>query len=210
MNEDRTIAWESIVIDFLKDDDDEDEDHDFEDEEDEEEEGYQDSHSALQEMMMRRIKIPVRQLFNTPLGILDINQKLNPYRNYEMWIMHTNFNITKPVVAALNEAYGVEILHVLGRYRCLIGIGRLFNFRDVRINIERLLGVTGQVKPTPEFQAELAKAQEYPYYGVCMLPNGFIETVHSQDMTPELEARLAEFKEAEKLGNVLVVTHENV
>jgi hypothetical protein len=59
--------------------------------------------------------------------------------NFDCWIGHTNFDITKDVVTKLNKAEGVEGLKIFSRYRFFIGVGRMFDFKTVRKDIEKIL-----------------------------------------------------------------------
>lgn len=63
---------------------------------------------------------------------------------FDCWIGHTNFNITTSVKNKLNEVDGIEVLNVTSRYRFFIGIGKMFNFSDVRKNIEKTITSTGE------------------------------------------------------------------
>jgi hypothetical protein len=60
--------------------------------------------------------------------------------NFECWMGHTNFNITEEIKNILNETEGVEILKICSRYRFFVGIGKMFNFSDVRRRIQNNLG----------------------------------------------------------------------
>ena len=59
--------------------------------------------------------------------------------NYECWMGHCNFNITPQIKNSLDDIDGVEILKVCTRYRFFVGIGRMFDFADVRKAIEEKL-----------------------------------------------------------------------
>tara|TARA_B100000902_G_C27270711_1_gene896129 strand:+ start:668 stop:1093 length:426 start_codon:yes stop_codon:yes gene_type:complete len=56
--------------------------------------------------------------------------------NFDCWIGHTNFDITKEIKSILNKTEGVELLKVLSRYRFFVGIGKMFDFKEVRKKIE--------------------------------------------------------------------------
>lgn len=56
--------------------------------------------------------------------------------SYECWIGHTNFDVTKDIKNILDKIEGVEMLRILSRYRFFIGLGKLFEFKQVRKNIE--------------------------------------------------------------------------
>lgn len=59
--------------------------------------------------------------------------------NFDCWVGHTNFDITKETRNILNQTEGVELLKVLSRYRFFIGIGKMFDFKEVRKSIENSL-----------------------------------------------------------------------
>lgn len=59
--------------------------------------------------------------------------------NFECWVGHTNFNITPSIKKKLNDTEGVELIKVMTRYRFLLGIGKGFQFPEVRKNIREIL-----------------------------------------------------------------------
>ncbi len=63
---------------------------------------------------------------------------------FDCWIGHTNFNITTSIKNKLNEVDGIEVLNVVSRYRFFIGIGKMFNFSDVRKDIEKIITSRGE------------------------------------------------------------------
>lgn len=69
----------------------------------------------------------------------DLAQNINLASNFDCWMGHTNFNITHGIREKINKAEGVEILKVVSRYRFFLGIGRMFDFKDVRTNIENII-----------------------------------------------------------------------
>lgn len=56
--------------------------------------------------------------------------------SFDCWMGHTNFDITPSIKNILNKIPGIEILKICSRYRFFVGIGRMFDFKDVRQNIE--------------------------------------------------------------------------
>lgn len=77
---------------------------------------------------------------NTQLPLLPISQQLMDdmamLSNFECWIAHTNFDITRHIKNKLNKIEGVELLKICSRYRFFIGIGKMFDFKQVRKNVE--------------------------------------------------------------------------
>jgi len=59
--------------------------------------------------------------------------------NFDCWIAHTNFDITETIKNAINKVEGVEVLKIHSRYRFFIGVGKMFDFKEVRKEIENRL-----------------------------------------------------------------------
>ena len=59
--------------------------------------------------------------------------------NFDCWIGHTNFDVTPRIKDKLNRIPGVEILKIFSRYRFFVGIGQMFDFQNVRYEIEKEL-----------------------------------------------------------------------
>ena len=80
---------------------------------------------------------------NVILARMGINEKifedLGMITNFDCWVGHTNFDITPKIKKDLDCVKGVEVLKIFSRYRFFIGIGKMFNFKGVRQNIENLL-----------------------------------------------------------------------
>ena len=62
----------------------------------------------------------------------DFSKELLLATNYDCWMGHTNFDITPRIKDELNCIAGVEIMKICTRYSFFIGIGRMFDFSDVR------------------------------------------------------------------------------
>jgi len=63
---------------------------------------------------------------------------------FDCWIGHTNFNITNSIKNKLNEVDGIEVLNIMSRYRFFVGIGKMFNFSEVRKEIESTITSKGE------------------------------------------------------------------
>lgn len=55
---------------------------------------------------------------------------------FDCWIGHTNFDITQQIKNILDTIPGIEFLKIYSRYRFFIGIGKMFDFAEVRKLIE--------------------------------------------------------------------------
>jgi hypothetical protein len=86
------------------------------------EESYEDSEeSNVTEQSMTMLPLSAQMM-----------DELAMLNNFECWMGHTNFNITPRIKETLNIIEGVELLKICSRYRFFIGVGRMFNFKQVR------------------------------------------------------------------------------
>ena len=82
-------------------------------------------------------KIP--KLVSTPMGVFQLYDKMSPIKQYECWMGYTNFDITNQTQSQIEKVEGVELLFVISRYRFFLGVGKMFDFRNVRTDIESIL-----------------------------------------------------------------------
>lgn len=71
----------------------------------------------------------------TPMGAIPLTEQSSPNKVFNLWIAHTNFNITPEVAHVVENTDGVETLDIFSRYRMRIGIGKMFNTKDTMRNI---------------------------------------------------------------------------
>lgn len=120
---------------------DEDEVNILQDDEYDEDEGEELSDIDIQKLMMQAGPMEGRTITATPFGLYDIDDSLHPFRQYQLWMGHTNFSIGEKTAITIEFTPGVEVLAILTRYRFLIGIGKCFKINDVRADInKRLIG----------------------------------------------------------------------
>jgi hypothetical protein len=115
---------QNVVQNMLSIHSEEDEDEDDEDDDSFEEDDKKHSPIAISKLL------PI-----TPQVVEDVAM----LSNFDCWIGHTNFDITPRIKDILNKIRGVEILKVFSRYRFFVGIGQMFDFQDVRYDIEQEL-----------------------------------------------------------------------
>ena len=77
----------------------------------------------------------MQQPFMFPMS-QQLIEDISMLSNFDCWMGHTNFDITHGIQDKLNTIEGIELLKVCSRYRFFIGVGKMFNFSDVRKNIE--------------------------------------------------------------------------
>jgi hypothetical protein len=103
------------------------EDYDQENEEYYEQSNYNDE--QVEDSLI--IPVPITDELSNEIAIMS---------SFDCWIGHTNFDITPSVKKTLDEISGVEILKICSRYRFFIGVGRMFDFKNVREEIEKTIG----------------------------------------------------------------------
>ena len=89
---------------------------------------------GFEKSLLSAMEVP--RLVQTPLGIFHYEDKLRPSEKFDCWIGYTNFDITENVRDIIEFVDGVEALEVMSRYTFFLGVGKMFNFRDVRTEIE--------------------------------------------------------------------------
>lgn len=91
----------------------------------------------IEELMRSQAAEPVPQE-NTLIPVDDkLIENINLVANFDCWMGHTNFDITEDIKKELDNTEGVEVLKICSRYRFFVGIGKMFDFKDVRKIIEQ-------------------------------------------------------------------------
>lgn len=85
-----------------------------------------------EEDYMPMIRVPI-----TP----DLLSSVKLSSSFNCWYLHTSFPIRESTIDQLDNARGIEMVKVVSRYRYLIAIGQAFELKDVRQEIENILGV---------------------------------------------------------------------
>ena len=80
----------------------------------------------------------VEPVSQTPLISIseELASEFTMASSFDCWVGHTNFDITPKVKKILDAVEGVEILKICSRYRFFIGVGKMFNFKNVRKEVE--------------------------------------------------------------------------
>ena len=93
--------------------------------------------AEIEELMRSQAAEPTSQE-NTLIQVDDkLMENINLVANFDCWVGHTNFDITEDIKKELDSTEGVEVLKICSRYRFFVGIGKMFDFKDVRKMIEK-------------------------------------------------------------------------
>ncbi len=93
----------------------------------------------LEEMLSAQLDNPPQE--ETMMLNIDENLagEISLATNFNCWVAHTNFNLTERLKNELDSVEGVELLKIFSRYRFLVGVGKMFDFTEVRREIEKLI-----------------------------------------------------------------------
>ena len=93
--------------------------------------------AEIEELMRAQAAEPTSQE-NTLIQVDEkLMENINLVANFDCWMGHTNFDITEDIKNELDSTEGVEVLKICSRYRFFVGIGKMFDFKDVRKIIEK-------------------------------------------------------------------------
>lgn len=83
-------------------------------------------------------EIKSSKIITTPFMPLtnQVMEDISMLSTFDCWIGHTNFDVTNNIKNILDEIPGIELLKICSRYRFFIGVGKLFDFKNVRKDIE--------------------------------------------------------------------------
>ena len=79
------------------------------------------------------------QVIYTPFGTVPSDSILKPSDRWQCWLGYTNFDLTHKISDRMKVVNGVEALRIMSRYTFCIGVGKLFNFSNVRKEIEDVM-----------------------------------------------------------------------
>lgn len=197
----KVISWEKYEFEFNQPELDEPEGFDNSDEMDD----------------LSDMDIPV--VMNTPFGLFRVDDSMNPFKRFEFRMGHTNFDITPSIMNQIQEVPGVEVLLVSTRYRFIIATGKLFNFGDVRLAIER--EICGKHKShflIDEIENETIKekvntiheeVKSSKYWVIYVFPNGSVEYHKSDENSDDFYQNEILLTHASQVSGGILITSEN-
>lgn len=159
-------------------------------------------------------EITVPMIMQTPFGMVAVDDTMNPYKNYEIRTGDTNFELTQQVCNDIEKTDGVEVFKKLSRYKFLIGIGKLFEFGEVRRDIEKRVCDVSDLEYKlsqiydEDIKTNLQKVMnivEDKKHFIYLFPNGNIEYVEESDT--EFESKLEQLELCSHLSSGLVFTN---
>lgn len=171
------------------------------------------------EMMMPSNMFPGGQqatdLSMTPFGVFRMDDDMHPFKQFKLWMGHTNFNLSKSVVAMIQRVDGVELLRIISRYRFIIGIGRAFDTLEVKRNIEysicditqddTVLDNIKDIDILTKINHMVNFLNKYKKWSMLIFPNGNLE--FTTDLDPKFDKTYKIYDQIKTLTNSIVVKH---
>lgn len=179
--------------------------------EEDEDDTFDDDDSKFHPMM----ELPVKQLAQTPIGLVAIDSSMSPFRHYDFWQMDTTKKITHELAKQIEDTPGCEILKIISPYKAVIAPGKAFKFRDVRTAIEKLIINKKEiVEPTVNEQVNRLrlKLKDYTQWSIYVLPNGGIDYIflnEDKSNQEQFENFSKLHKDAEKISQGILITSED-
>lgn len=171
--------------------------------------------------------INFNKVVGTPYGLLSITDDTLVSSKFEFWIIHTNFDLTPPVVSAIENIPGVETLEVYTRYRARIGFPKsgLFNVQQTKQYIQKLVDELNksslyQIYSRIEKEFGTKKIEEFElvynnklknsdYWSVYICPNGMLDVVMSKDYNEDYTNKISILGNTQTLiGGILINSSE--
>mgnify|MGYP003155460812 CR=1 FL=1 len=157
----------------------------------------------VEEALLFMEKIP--KLITTPMGMYQLHDKMSILNQFDCWMGYTNFDITTAVQSEIEKAEGVELLTIAGRYRFFLGVGKLFEFPQVRQDIEdKLCGARFVIDDDMQETVDTVRdvLSQDKYWAIFVQPTGEILYASTNDEDDEkyFHTLMSYEKQKKKLG----------
>ncbi|MAH50805.1 hypothetical protein CMI37_33615 [Candidatus Pacearchaeota archaeon] len=154
-------------------------------------------------------KIP--SLVTTPMGMYQLHDKMNIMNQFDCWMGYTNFDITESVREVIEKTKGVELLNIMTRYRFFLGVGKLFDFSDVRREIEESLRGDSSLDDDTEETVEMIRdnISVDRYWAIFVCKSGeILYTSTNEDDDEIYEKTLEHYKKRKSKNGGLIYQNE--
>jgi hypothetical protein len=167
------------------------------------------------------------KLLNTPYGIITITDYSLVTKQFDFWILHTNFDISEDVLEMIEMVPGVETLEPQTRYRLRVGFPKspMWESSDIKTNIQNVVSFLD--KETDEsiaFEVYEAFDEEISdkvsdlrtelqsnsrYWMIYLLPNGEMEWTDSNTQDDDFVKAVAAMIRAKDMVGGIIFSHKD-
>lgn len=175
----------------------------------------------------KQFKQPMPML-GTPFGVIVPTEYTFATKQFDFWILHTNFDVTENVIHLIESVPGVETVEPVTRYRLRIGFPRtnFFNITEVKQHITDSLTKNCQIDDVlvdvihglfdnsdvvlVKLNRKIAQLySKYLYWTIYVLPNAKMDYLGS-DLTEEIGKKIEEHKLLVQAAGGIVITHNDL
>ena len=185
----------------------------------EEDTSYEDARDAMDMDMDTLLTNEANStLVQTPIGVFNVSDSMNPFKHYKFWLGHTNFNISPEVIRIIKNIPGVEVLRPISRYRFFIGIGKLFNLSDIQgIITKELIENPIESKIDLINNSEIEDrvislinncSQSYAEWMIYIFPNGEIDYIYKGQ--EDYQAWVEAYKQSFNISGGILIGSDDV
>lgn len=157
-----------------------------------------------------------RRFLTHPAGLIPVMDHHYLANTFNLWVGHTNFDITNTVKTKIELVEGVETLEIYSRYRFRVAFGKCFDAAEVKSKISGVLcdRPSNNLRDTvpEEFRqkvAEIKDSIQNKYWAVLLLPNGQTKVVTSDDNTSDFTNQLDELELLRKASNGVIYSYND-
>ena len=163
------------------------------------------------ELLSQDFFIQPQKILYTPMGPYPEESLMKPSDRWDCWLGYTNFDIVNAVEDQIENIAGVEALRVLGRYTFFMGVGKLFDIKNVRADIEKELCVYTEreilsnenTQATVNLVKDQLKTQKY--WSILVSPEGDVEYIVSDKLDRVyLEGLSGLLERKQNLGGIIL------
>lgn len=166
--------------------------------------------------------VGVRLVVPTAGGLMPLSAYSNFSSNFNFWMMHTNFNLSRKVSHAIEKVPGVETFDLVSRYRARVGFARCFDPVQVKFAIQEALDANpagkhqenvGGVTLDEDTRQKVAVLERHArgqckFWAIYVLPNAEIVFANAENKT-DYDDFIGLFREAQEMaGGLLLTSHE--
>jgi len=173
-------------------------------------------------------KIPVhtverQPVMHTPFGMLSVLDASMACKQFDFWMMHTNFDITEGLANVIENLPGVETLEIYTRYRARLGFPRsgLFTARDVMHSVQQAVDDIHHMDQNQVLEGlDISIAEhvmeardkvekKYEHWAIWMVPNGNLEVVGSDTDDETYRNKITVLQQAQMAVGGRLLTSED-
>ncbi|NVM35822.1 MAG: hypothetical protein HWN81_09515 [Candidatus Lokiarchaeota archaeon] len=105
---------------------------------DELKEQYSEEEYTEEELIENFYEQPYKTIM-TPFGILPLTEQSLASNHFKLWVGHCNFKLLENHIQIIENCKGVESIDILTPYRFRLGIGMMFEDRDIMNGVKKAL-----------------------------------------------------------------------